>query len=66
MLYFFVKVPDWSAELVERQRVFLEVIRLAAALRVKFAFPTQTLEIETFPGMRDPEPLPKRLAGLDI
>ena len=50
MLYFFVKVPDWSAELVERQRVLLETIRLADALGVEFAFPTQTLQIETFPG----------------
>ncbi|MEA3275164.1 MAG: mechanosensitive ion channel family protein [Pseudomonadota bacterium] len=58
MLYFFVKVPDWSAELVERQRVFLEVIRLADALGVGFAFPTQTLEIESFPGQPGREPRP--------
>ena len=31
LLYFFFNVPDWSTELVERQRVFLEVIRLAHA-----------------------------------
>ena len=58
MLYFFVKVPDWSAELVERQRVFLEVIRLADTLGVEFAFPTQTLEIETFPGQPGRQPQP--------
>jgi len=50
MLYFFLQVPDWSAELVERQRVFLEVSRLADALDVEFAFPTQTLQIESLPG----------------
>ncbi|MGC9457164.1 MAG: mechanosensitive ion channel family protein [Halothiobacillaceae bacterium] len=50
MLYFFVKVPDWSTELVERQRVLLEVVRLAEQLGISFAFPTQTLEIEKLPG----------------
>ncbi len=55
LLYLFVKVPDWSAELVERHRILLEIIRLADALGVHFAFPTQTLEIETFPGQPDPE-----------
>jgi len=53
MLYFFLQVPDWSAELVERQRVLLEIVRLAERLEVKFAFPTQTLEVE-----RLPEPSP--------
>jgi MscS family membrane protein len=56
LLYCFVEVPDWSAELVERQRILLEIIRLAAALDVQFAFPTQTLEIETFPGQPEPPP----------
>ena len=58
LLYFFFNVPDWSAELVERQRIFLEIIRLAHALGVQFAFPTQTLEIETFPGQPEREPVP--------
>ncbi|MCB1308814.1 MAG: mechanosensitive ion channel family protein [Leptospiraceae bacterium] len=49
MLYFFLKVPDWSTELVERQNVFLEVYRLARDLGVEFAFPTRTLHMETFP-----------------
>ena len=57
LLYFFFKVPDWSAELVERQRIFLEIIRLAHALGVQFAFPTQTLEIEAFPGQPGREPM---------
>jgi MscS family membrane protein len=56
LLYFFVKVPDWSAELVERQRIFLEIIRLADSLGVAFAFPTQTLEIESLPGQPGREP----------
>jgi MscS family membrane protein len=56
LIYFFLKVPDWSAELVERQRIFLEIIRLADSLGVAFAFPTQTLEIESFPGQPGREP----------
>jgi len=57
LLYCFLKVPDWSAELVERQRILLEIMRIAAALGVQFAFPTQTLEIETFPGQPGREPM---------
>jgi len=56
LLYFFVKVPDWSAELIERQRIFLEIIRLADSLGVAFAFPTRTLEVESFPGQPGQEP----------
>lgn len=47
MLYFFLEVSDWGKELVERQRIFLEIIRLADALGVEFA-PTQ--QIEAFRG----------------
>ncbi len=50
MLYCFLKVPDWSTELVQRQNIYLEILRLAEALGVGFAFPTQTLHMETFPG----------------
>lgn len=49
MVYFFLQVPDWSTELVERQRVLLEIVRLAERLEVKFAFPTQTVEVERLP-----------------
>lgn len=49
MLYFFFKVPDWSTELVQRQNVYLEILRLAAGLEIDFAFPTQSLHVESFP-----------------
>ncbi|MCB0407236.1 MAG: mechanosensitive ion channel family protein [Bdellovibrionales bacterium] len=49
MVYFFLKVPDWTEELVERQNIFIEFLRLAQALKVDFAFPTTTLHMETFP-----------------
>jgi MscS family membrane protein len=49
MLYFFLKVPDWGTELLERERLFLEIVRLAERLEICFAFPTQTLEVERLP-----------------
>ena len=52
MLYCFLKVPDWSHELVERQNIFLEILRLAEEIGVSFAFPTQTLHVDTFPEKR--------------
>jgi MscS family membrane protein len=57
MAYFFLKVPNWSQELVERQNVFLEVLRLAKRVGVEFAFPTQTLHIETFPEKKQVRPV---------
>jgi len=47
MLYFFFKVDSYSDEMKQRQNVFLEVMRLADAIGVSFAFPTQTLHLET-------------------
>ena len=49
LLYFFLKVPDWSQELVQRQNVYLEIKRLARDIGVDFAFPTQTLHVESMP-----------------
>ncbi len=49
LVYVFFDVPDWDAELRERQNFMLEVIRLAGALDIGFAFPTRTLEVEATP-----------------
>lgn len=49
LLYFFLKVPGYSHELLARQNIFLEILRLAEKLNVEFAFPTQTLHVESFP-----------------
>jgi MscS family membrane protein len=49
MLYCFLKVPDWSVELVERQNIYLEILRMAQEVGVDFAYPTQSLHIETMP-----------------
>jgi MscS family membrane protein len=45
LLYIFFSTPDWSTELRERQRLMLDIMRLAQQLGVEFAFPTQTLHV---------------------
>lgn len=51
MVYFFLRVPDWSMELKEKHRLYTEILRLAQELNVGFAFPTRTLHMhpETSP-----------------
>jgi len=46
LVYVFLKAPDWSTELRERHRFLLDILRLADALGVAFAFPTQTLHLK--------------------
>ena len=49
MFYIFFQVPNWSEELRCRHEIIIQVIELAEQLDVRFAFPTQTLHVETFP-----------------
>ena len=50
MFYIFFAVPTWPEELRARHEVLLEIVKLAEKLGVRFAFPTQTLHMENFPG----------------
>lgn len=50
LLYTFFEAPNWTAELKGRHEVMYAIISLAHDLGVRFAFPTQTLHIEEFPG----------------
>ena len=50
MFYVFFQVPDWPAELKARHELLLEIMKLADQLGINFAFPTQTLHMENFPG----------------
>jgi MscS family membrane protein len=63
MVYFFFKVKNWSEELRERHHVLLEIMRLARDIGVAFAFPTQTVHVESLasPGAERvlPAPLPR-------
>ena len=45
LVYMFFECPDWSTELRERQRLMLDIMRLARRMGVEFAFPTQTLHL---------------------
>ena len=63
MLYCFFQCPDWSAELQSRHHLLSDIVRLAAELRVHFAFPTRTLHMvdaDQEPAAHDfPEPAEK-------
>ena len=45
LVYVFHEAPDWTTELRERQRLMLDIIRLARHLGVEFAFPTETVHL---------------------
>ena len=45
LMYCFFNCADWATELRERQRLMLDILRLANELGVEFAFPTQTLHV---------------------
>ena len=63
MVYFYLRVPDWATELLERQNIYLEILRLAKDLGIEFAFPTQTLHVESFPeknALRSPTKLSEK------
>ncbi|RNC83687.1 MAG: mechanosensitive ion channel family protein [Balneola sp.] len=48
LVYVFFDVPDWSTELQQRHNFLLEILRLAQEVGVEFAFPTQTLHVDSF------------------
>lgn len=45
----FVRVDEIQEELLAKQNIFLEILRLAQSLEVQFAFPTQSIVVEAFP-----------------
>jgi len=49
MVYFYLDVDDWFQEMQERQKIFFEILALAPKVGVEFAFPTQTLHVESLP-----------------
>ena len=52
MLYCFMDTPDWAAEVRVRTNLNLEIMRLARELGVEFAFPTQTVHVDSMPAAR--------------
>ena len=47
LLYFYLHVTDFHTELKERERILLQILDLAKAIGVEFAFPTRTLHVES-------------------
>lgn len=45
----FFEVPDFQAELEARQQILFEIVKLAEHLGIRFAFPTNTIHVESFP-----------------
>jgi MscS family membrane protein len=54
MLYCFLKVPDWTVELKDKEQIYLDILRLAENIGVEFAFPTETLHVESLPELPIP------------
>ncbi|MEM7106822.1 MAG: mechanosensitive ion channel family protein [Bacteroidota bacterium] len=57
LFYIFFDVPSWSEELRSRHEVLLDIVMLADKIGVNFAFPTQTLHMETFPEKKGNSPV---------
>ncbi len=49
LVNFFLLSPNRGEELDARQRILLKILNLAETLGVSFAFPTQTLHVESLP-----------------
>ena len=64
LLNFFLKVGDWDTELLQKQNIFLEILRLAKELNVEFAFPTQTVELPAFSG--EPQKKPPSFSAKEL
>ncbi|NLM16151.1 MAG: mechanosensitive ion channel family protein [Candidatus Riflebacteria bacterium] len=47
LIYFYLAVPDRATELNERQRLLLDILRLAKKLGISFAVPAQTIYMGT-------------------
>ncbi len=65
LVYVFLDVKDWSEELRERHNILLEILRLAEEIGVEFAFPTQTLHVDSFYGDK-PRQVGKKLSSEEL
>lgn len=50
LFYIFFTVQDYSSELKAKHDLLMDILRLAAKIGVRFAYPTSTIHIEEFPG----------------
>lgn len=54
----YVMIADWAEYTAENERINLEIMRIVEEMHLSFAFPSQSLYIETFPGIDQPEKEP--------
>jgi MscS family membrane protein len=54
LLNFHLEVDGWHAEMTERARIYMEILRLADELGVGFAYPSQSLYLEATPDRPTP------------
>jgi len=65
LFYIFFIAPNWADELKYRHEVIMSIIKLAHSLGVNFAFPTQTLHIDNFPGQMSLSPTYEQINKLE-
>ncbi|MFC2109164.1 mechanosensitive ion channel family protein [Bacteroidota bacterium] len=53
LLNVYFKSPGWAGEQSSKHRLHIAIVKLAAALGVDFAFPSQTVMIEQFPDKKN-------------
>jgi len=56
MFYVFFEVGTWQEELQCRHELLIQTLKLANKIGVRFAFPTQTLHMESFPEKKGSTP----------
>lgn len=66
LVYCFLDVPSWPEEMRLRARLNLEILRLASQLNVRFAFPTQSLHLETVARPGAPAPVTPITPAADL
>ena len=53
IMNFFLLVNSWENELQEKQNIFMAILKLAKELDVNFAFPTQTIHVDSLPSQSE-------------
>ena len=59
MVYFFVRVANWTEELEHRHHILMEILRLAETMKIEFAFPTQTMHLASAVKLGEKQPRPE-------
>lgn len=49
IMHFYADTKDWAEDIELRQNIYIEIMHLAEEIGVTFAYPSQSLYVETFP-----------------